>query len=210
MDSTVSEYKRRRAERLAVRGLGSGIEGIRPKVSPNWELPLEVTSYQKRRTERLKKRGIESQRDQIDPFRFDEPDDDSDNNNQGGGDSGGGHGNTRLPFGLCKRFGIEIGADWGPRDAWDALAGRGITPDGAYARLKEGKDPGTPDGTAEEVKPEEPRKSASVSIGEDRFKITGGENYPGEVYTGKPWVLKGVKEGEEGYGEDFVKDFATK
>ena len=136
MDSTVSEYKRRRAERLAVRGLGSGIEGIRPKVSPNWELPLEVTSYQKRRTERLKKRGIESQKNQIDPFRFDEPDDDSDNNNQGGGDSGGGHGNTRLPFGLCKRFGIEVGADWGPRDAWDALANKGVTPGDEYARLR--------------------------------------------------------------------------
>ena len=207
MDSTVSEYNRRRAERLAVRGIETGVSGIRPKYNPNWDWPLDITSYQKRRTERLKKRGIESQRDQIDPFRFDEPDDDSDNNNQGGGDSGGGHGNTRLPFGLCKRFGIEVGADWGPREAWDALAGRGITPDGAYARLKEGKDPGTPDGTAEEVKPEEPKKSVNVSIGDGRYKVTGSEfgvMGPG----GRPWVLKGTSEsGEDVYLPEY---FSTK
>ena len=46
------------------------------------------------------------------------------------------HGNTRLPFGLCKRYGIAIGDDWTPRDAWNALAGRGITPQKIYDQLK--------------------------------------------------------------------------
>ncbi len=31
------------------------------------------------------------------------------------------NGNTRLPFGLCGRYGIPIGKDWTPRDAWEAL-----------------------------------------------------------------------------------------
>lgn len=35
----------------------------------------------------------------------------------------------RLPFGLCKRYGIAIQDSWTPRDAWDALKGRrGIDP----------------------------------------------------------------------------------
>lgn len=28
---------------------------------------------------------------------------------------------NRVPFGLCKKFGIEISKDWTPRDAWEAL-----------------------------------------------------------------------------------------
>ena len=44
-------------------------------------------------------------------------------------------GNTRLPFGLCQREGIEIGEDWSPQDAWEALAGKGISPEGEYAKL---------------------------------------------------------------------------
>lgn len=38
------------------------------------------------------------------------------------------HGNLGLPFGLCKKYGIAIGKDWTPRDAWAALAGKGIYP----------------------------------------------------------------------------------
>lgn len=43
-------------------------------------------------------------------------------------------GNVGLPFGLCKKYGIEIGKDWTPKDAWDALEKKtGMTPDKAYA-----------------------------------------------------------------------------
>ena len=44
--------------------------------------------------------------------------------------------NNRLPFGLCEREGIEIGDDWGPSEAWAALAEKGITPDGEYSKMK--------------------------------------------------------------------------
>ena len=62
------------------------------------------------------------------------------------------HGNTRLPFGLCMRYGIAIGKDWTPRDAWDALKGKGITPDEVYSDVKK-------DGKVNEVKaePEQPK-----------------------------------------------------
>ena len=33
---------------------------------------------------------------------------------------------TRLPYGLCKAYGIEIQAWWTPRDAWAALQGKGF------------------------------------------------------------------------------------
>jgi len=73
-----------------------------------------VDEYRRRRKERLKERG----------YREDD-------------------GNQRLPFGLCKRYGIEIGKDWGPKEAWEALAGKGITPDNAYEHLENGEDPAT-------------------------------------------------------------------
>ena len=64
--------------------------------------------------------------------------DDEEEANNGGGKKGGGHGNTKLPYGLCLREGIEIGKDWSPRDAWGALADKGITPAGEFAKRKGG------------------------------------------------------------------------
>ena len=37
-------------------------------------------------------------------------------------------GNTGLPFGLCKKYGIATYPSWTPRDAWNALKGIGIYP----------------------------------------------------------------------------------
>ena len=37
----------------------------------------------------------------------------------------GRHGNTKIPFGLCQREGIDIQKGWTPTDAWNALAGKG-------------------------------------------------------------------------------------
>lgn len=53
------------------------------------------------------------------------------------GSSGGGHGNTKIPFGLCQREGIEIGPNWTPRDAWDALADKGYSASDIYDKLQE-------------------------------------------------------------------------
>ena len=53
-------------------------------------------------------------------------------------EEGGGNGrNTRLPFGLCQREGIEIQPGWGPSDAWAALEKKGYSVGEAYKRLKE-------------------------------------------------------------------------
>ena len=81
-------------------------------------MDLAVKRYRKRRKARLKSRM----------------DDEEENNNNGGGRKVS-HGNTKLPFGLCQRYGIEIGKDWTPKDAWDALAGKGVTPGEAYKSL---------------------------------------------------------------------------
>ncbi|MDE6586149.1 MAG: hypothetical protein K2K80_05675 [Clostridia bacterium] len=45
------------------------------------------------------------------------------------------HGNTRLPFGLCERYGINLPSKATPRDAWNALKGKGITPEQVYVEL---------------------------------------------------------------------------
>lgn len=46
-----------------------------------------------------------------------------------------GSGNTRLPFGLCQRYGIALPEGATPRDAWNALKGKGITPEKVYKEL---------------------------------------------------------------------------
>lgn len=81
-----------------------------------------VKKFRERRSKRLKDRVRK--------------DDEENNLNQ---PSGGNHGNTRLPYGLCQKYGIEVGSGWSPRDAWDALEGKGITPGREFARLSQGK-----------------------------------------------------------------------
>ena len=90
--------------------------------------------YIKRRAERLARRGIKLYRvDGV--YRKDAPDDDEPKNNSAG--QSGGHGNTKIPFGLCKREGIEIGQDWTPKDAWNALEGEGYSAGEVYKELKQ-------------------------------------------------------------------------
>lgn len=90
--------------------------------------------YIKRRAERLARRGIKLYRvDGV--YRNDAPDDDEPKNNSAG--RSGGHGNTKIPFGLCKREGIKIGQDWTPKDAWNALEGKGYSASETYKELKE-------------------------------------------------------------------------
>lgn len=48
------------------------------------------------------------------------------------------HGNTCLPFGLCKRYGIELSENATPRQAWDALYNKkGIQPKQVYEKLNQ-------------------------------------------------------------------------
>ena len=65
--------------------------------------------------------------------------------NNGEGDEGteaqSSHGNTRLPFGLCKKYGIPLPDYATPRMAWEALKrGTGLTPDQIYDHLASGKE----------------------------------------------------------------------
>lgn len=53
-----------------------------------------------------------------------------------GGKKKGGHGNTKIPFGLCQREGIEIQPGWTPEDAWKALEGKGYAASESYQELK--------------------------------------------------------------------------
>ena len=182
MDTAINDYKARKEKRLAERGIYP--EGI-----------SKIIAFAQRRAARLDARG----------YRADAPDEEQENNQEGGGDSGGSHGNTRLPFGLCKRFGIEIDPSWGPREAWDALAGKGITPAGAYEKLKKGEDPGAPDGAATPEPPKEPVKKVAL-------KEYGGAEY--ESLSARrvgwdreePWRLRGEKVDGSGEGAGYVPD----
>lgn len=42
---------------------------------------------------------------------------------------------TRLPFGLCKRYGITLPDNATPREAWDALKGRGVSRQEVYEKI---------------------------------------------------------------------------
>jgi hypothetical protein len=122
----IEEYRARRAKRLA------------EKAGARLDEKDKVAEYKKRRAARLKARGYRADA----PYQ--EPTNEEVAQLQGSRGGGGGHGNTRLPFGLCKRFGIDIDPNWQPKDAWDALAGKGITPNSAFEALKKGEDPAKP------------------------------------------------------------------
>lgn len=163
----------------------------------------KILEYQRRRDKRLKDRGLVLYKNKFDFFRTDADGDEDNDNNNGGGES---HGNTRLPFGLCKRFGIEIGAGWTPKDAWDALAGKGITPEGAYEKLKKGEDPGTSGGSEEPVavKPKSKKIKFSTMTGEEEYEVTGAKKRDVIKFTGEaPWVLMGSKDGGEPEDVDY-------
>ena len=93
--------------------------------------------------------------------RFD--DDDDKNENNGGGSRGGGHGNTRIPYGLCQREGIDIEKDWTPKDAWNALSGKGYSAAEVYKELK-GTGKVAPRTPKEPEKPKMDKKQAEQVI----------------------------------------------
>ena len=84
----------------------------------------------------------------VDKARMDDDDDDE--------ASGGSHGNTKIPFGLCQREGIKVGADWTPKDAWNALEGKGYKAGEVYKNLRETGKVGVSEGSSmrAEIKPD--------------------------------------------------------
>jgi len=193
-DSIIEKFRRRRAERLAERGYNIKHDQYR-----NSGGAVKIS-----KKELLK--GLE---------HMDAPEESEENNNNNPKPPSGGHGNTRLPFGLCKRYGIEIQDSWTPRDAWDALAGKGITAEGAYRRLKKGEDPGIPDnppegGTSTEgetppVEPPEEKQPVKT------FKTEKGEEIK-DLQTSyvswrtSPYTIEG--KGED--GRSYYKRFPTR
>lgn len=81
----------------------------------------EVEKYKARRARRMEERKRRL-------------DDEEERNNANNGGGSRGHGNTRLPYGLCRKHGIEIEKGWQPRDVWNALADKGITPGNEFAK----------------------------------------------------------------------------
>ena len=83
----------------------------------------DVEKYRARRSRRIAERKK----------RMDD-EEEANNGGNNGGKKSGGHGNTRLPYGLCRRYGIEIEKGWQPRDAWEALSGKGVTPEEEFGK----------------------------------------------------------------------------
>lgn len=73
-------------------------------------------------------------------------------------------GNTGLPFGLCKKYGISLPQNATPRDAWNALAGKGIYP----PWTEKGKDQ-YKDENGKEQKPTEPDNK--IALTEHKKKV---------------------------------------
>ena len=95
-----------------------------------------VLEYRKRRQKRLDAKAVEQYRQRRDErliSRFDDGEDENANNVS----SKRGHGNTKIPYGLCQREGIQIDPKWSPKDAWEALAGKGYKAGDVYKELKE-------------------------------------------------------------------------
>ena len=120
-----------------------------------------VERYRARRNARLKVRGYRK--------------DDEETNEANSSAKKGGHGNTKLPFGLCQREGIEIGKDWTPKDAWDALAGKGITPGAEFAKRSKGQTLITSGGAKHTNVYTEKSRDKYVIKGDYHYKSWGGE-----------------------------------
>ena len=128
----------------------------------------DVERYRVRRARRMAKR------------RMDDESEETNANN--GGRKSGGHGNTKLPYGLCKRYGINVEKGWQPRDAWEALASKGVTPKGEFEKLS--------------------GKQTTLKTKLGTYKNTRVEKF------GDKYVIKGDMQptGKEGYGSKGEKD----
>lgn len=104
---------------------------------------IDISYFYKRRDKRLDSRDKPPAKKRTN-FDFEVgvyPPDEGGDKGKKSGTSSGGHGNTRLPYGLCKAAGIDT-EGMTPKDAWDALAGKtGVKAKDAYKKLeKEGSE----------------------------------------------------------------------
>lgn len=74
----------------------------------------------------------------------------------------------RLPFGLCKRYGIKIEDSWTPRDAWNALKGiRGIDPREAMDDYLDDREAGR-----QTTDSNEQRETVEAFMSNDRIRVS--------------------------------------
>ena len=92
-----------------------------------------IEDYKQRRKRRLDEKAVWDYRERKEQRWIARMDAEEEENNS----DTGGHGNTKLPFGLCRREGIKVDPKWSPRDAWDALAEKGYSASEVYKELKE-------------------------------------------------------------------------
>lgn len=80
---------------------------------------------------------------------------------------------TRLPFGLCKRYGITLPDNATPRDAWNALKGRGISRREVYEKIS-GKEKPTGSGNkgVKEEQTKESGKTVEDLVASNRIKLS--------------------------------------
>ena len=80
---------------------------------------------------------------------------------------------TRLPFGLCKRYGITLPDNATPRDAWNALKGRGISRWEVYEKIS-GKEKPTGSGNkgVKEEQTKESGKTVEDLVASNRIKLS--------------------------------------
>ncbi len=157
-----------------------------------------IERFKARREERLNKRG----------YRKDDEEETGNNGGNNGGNKGGnkggggGHGNTRLPYGLCMKYGIEIGKDWSPRDAWGALADKGVTPAGEFSK-RGGKKTTIKHGSATYT-------NVGVKKYGSTYSIVGDMEQFGKKSTGSTFAYFGNKDEMfaclKEYGVNSVKD----
>jgi len=91
-----------------------------------------IEEFRKRRQKRLDARAVEKYRQRREMRVRARFDDEEENN----APKKSGHGNTRIPYGLCQREGIQVGKDWTPSDAWNALEGKGYKAGEVYKELR--------------------------------------------------------------------------
>ncbi len=131
-------------------------------------------------------------------LRYDDEDDEGrDRGGEAKGQEAGGHGNTRLPFGLCQRYGIDLPGGATPHDAWEALAGKGITPEDAYKTLKE-------TGSAKEIGQESGQETEQPK---EQSQETEQTEQPQEVGQGSEEAM-GESDKIEGLSEEELQRFS--
>lgn len=165
-----------------------------------------VYEYKKRRQSRLDAKAVYDYRERRDQrwiARMDAEEDEN-LNNVGGGS--GGHGNTKIPFGLCLREGINVDPKWTPKDAWKALEGKGYSAGEVYKELKStGKVPQKSSG-----KPRMSKEQSDKAIKDYEGKTKELKKLEAAQKKAEKEVTKAIADRSRAYGEDAVREAAKK